>query len=83
MTVSAEKIVIMCYEGVGAGKKMEPRIHMTVSFFSVPSICQNFHHGFVSNLMTWSKRFLVHAAILGLQVGICKFGTSRESAYKI
>ena len=45
MTVSAEKIVIMCYEGVGAGKKMEPRIHMTVSFFSVPSICQNFHHG--------------------------------------
>ena len=34
MTVSAEKIVIMCYEGVGAGKKMEPRIHMTVSFFS-------------------------------------------------
>ena len=83
MTVSAEKIVIMCYEGVGVGKKMEPRIHMTVSFFFRTFNLPKLPSRFVSNLMTWSKRFLVHAAILGLQVGICKFGTSRESAYKI
>ena len=60
-----------CQGGRGRGKKeIELRIHMTVfRTFSLPKLPSRF----VSNLMIWSKRFLVHAAILGLQVGICKF----------